>query len=192
MALTGHRNQLQQEGYMRNFKFASRRRSAGSFVAERLENRTLLSAGDQDPSFAGSVVITPLGAYQQVAGQAVAAIANGKILVAAEDGPNVALLQYLPNGKLDSSFGSGGEKIIGFGAGHVGQNLSLSIQSDGKILLAGDDQTTATHANEAFVLRLTTAGALDSTFGSGGESFFHLGSDDGAYVVAALPTGQAP
>jgi uncharacterized delta-60 repeat protein len=80
-------------------------------------------------------------------------------------------------GSLDSTFGSGGIVTTALGSGNSTAYAVTVQPSDGKIVAAGDSSGGFTAA------RYTTAGALDSTFGSGGSvaiSFFqnefeHLG-----------------
>jgi uncharacterized delta-60 repeat protein len=84
-------------------------------------------------------------------------------------------------GSLDSTFGSGGIVTTALGS-NTSAAYAVTLQSDGKIVAAGDEQTSI-GADYFAVARYTTAGALDSTFGSGGSvaiSFFqnefeHLG-----------------
>src|SRR5207245_3755343 len=84
---------------------------------ERLEDRTLLSAGDLDPSFGmGGKVTTdfqePLSSYAAAAAQQ----ADGKIVMVGEAGLTnygtavgaAMLARYSPGGILDASFGNGG------------------------------------------------------------------------------------
>src|SRR5258706_15348432 len=48
-----------------------------------------------------------------------------------------ALARYNGDGSLDTTFGVGGTLTTAFGAGHD-QAISLAIQSDGKLVVAGD------------------------------------------------------
>ena len=83
----------------------------------------------------------------------------------------------LTAGQLDSTFGSGGVVLTNFptlskgGHGTGGEAQAVQIQSDGKIVVAGDGPS----GNEA-IARYNPDGSLDSTFGSGGSvssvSFF--------------------
>jgi uncharacterized delta-60 repeat protein len=78
---------------------------------------------------------------------------------------------------------------------------ALAIESDGKIVIAGQLQTPA-NGGQPVVMRLTTNGALDTTFGHGGVVTLVLGHGGGELatgivvqsdgkIVLALSTGNA-
>ena len=118
---------------------------------EALEDRCLLNAGYQDPTFgiAGAGLVTQ-------AAQNVLIQPNGQIL-AFQSG---TVTRYITNGSIDTSFGSGGTAQSPVGGQEV-------LQPDGKILIAGVVNLNGT---EVFGLeRLNSNGSPDTTFGSGGE-----------------------
>src|SRR4051812_17596860 len=89
------------------------------------------------------------------------------------EGLEVRLL--LSAGDLDTSFGTGG-----FVRASSGSNLSdvakaVELQTDGKILVAGQGSGFQ-------VIRLTGSGAMDTSFGSGGRALPSPG--DAAYDMA--------
>ena len=100
-----------------------------------------------------------------------------------------AVARYTSNGELDQSFGTGGKvtvffnKIHGKSVGAVVASMiwDVAIQSNGKIVLAGD-------ADAKFGLaRLSPDGSLDPNFGTGGKTIFSLADRTGgsaAYSVA--------
>src|SRR5439155_12107277 len=86
---------------------------------ETLESRTLLSAGDLDPTFGqGGKVLTAFEGSQQDEATAVARQADGKLVVAGTSRadinhpPRLALARYNPDGSLDASFDGDGRVII--------------------------------------------------------------------------------
>jgi uncharacterized delta-60 repeat protein len=85
-------------------------------------------------------------------------------------GPNhaaVLVTKQLVNGDPDPAFGQNGAKVVAVAADCYAS--TLTIQPDGKILVGGYiDTHNATTAYDFFVLRLTTIGDLDQTFGNGG------------------------
>src|SRR5579863_2313393 len=102
---------------------------------------------------------------------AMAIQSNGEIVAAAatttEQGGYsyfVQLARVESNGNLDTSFGSGGftsTTAIPFTPdGETAQSLALALQSNGTILVA------SSYSN--LMARFTSAGQLDTTFGSGG------------------------
>jgi uncharacterized delta-60 repeat protein len=79
---------------------------------EFLEDRTLLLAGDLDPTFGtGGKVLTGFGSQNGDAA-AVALQADGKIVVAGSasttTNSDFAVARYNTDGRLDTTFGSGG------------------------------------------------------------------------------------
>ena len=55
------------------------------------------------------------------------------------------LLRYLSDGGLDAGFGAGGHTLTDFGSGEDDQAFALSLQTDGKIILAGESYHTGTN-----------------------------------------------
>jgi uncharacterized delta-60 repeat protein len=78
-------------------------------------------------------------------------------------------------GRLDPTFGTGGVLTIATGQEYQTTNNVIAIQSDGKIVIGGSIDTTATLA------RVNSNGTLDTTFGTNGF----------AQVAVGLPLVQA-
>lgn len=92
---------------------------------------------------------------------------DGKIVLAAMAGTDmfakIAVLRLNTNGSLDNTFdGDGILKAFSFGSFTLSYPLSLALQSDGKILIAGSKN------NNFAVARLNTDGSLDNTYGTSG------------------------
>jgi uncharacterized delta-60 repeat protein len=140
---------------------------------EALEDRSLPSTAMLDPSFGAGGVVT--GAALAANGnsltpQFAALQPNGNIIVAgSSDLFEGAVARLTPAGVLDPSFGSGG--LAGLSSGPGGLTLTevsaLAVDSQGRILLAGSALTAAGDSATAIV-RLTSDGAIDTTFGTGG------------------------
>jgi len=120
----------------------------------------LMADGSNDYSFGyhGTVFTAAQGATNFV--RAVAIQPDGRILVAGSVPPYVAgrppsfwLTRYLPNGTVDTTFGSDGVVKLEID----GYLFSMALQPDGKILAGGNG-----------LVRLLPSGALDAGFGSGG------------------------
>jgi uncharacterized delta-60 repeat protein len=109
------------------------------------------AAGGLDPTFGtGGTVLTtnlPVGVVNDAVLQP-----NGDIIVGGSSG----LVRYLPNGRVDTSFGTNGLAQTSFSVN------GLAIQPNGEFVTAGG-------ANGDFtVARFTTSGSLDPAFGTGG------------------------
>jgi uncharacterized delta-60 repeat protein len=127
---------------------------------------TSFGAGRLDGAFA--VVVQPDGRIV-VAG----ASARGRAYDAPRD---LALARYLPDGRLDPSFGAGGRVLTPMPARWFGSGLAL--QPDGKLLAGGSP-----------LVRYLADGRLDASFGQGGKASTGIGpafllQRDGKIVVA--------
>ncbi len=83
-----------------------------------------------------------------------------------------ALLQYLENGFLDTSFGSNGFVLTDFNCDQDYGEV-LAIQSDGKILLGGSIYISP--AQDFSLARYLPDGTLDTSFGTNGMVITELG-----------------
>ena len=142
--------------------------------------------GSLDGSFgSGGVVSTSVGTNYAYA-SAVALQSDGKIVVAgyandSSGNQRFALVRYNSDGSLDTSFGSHGQVMLNFGGSYdIAQ--AVTIQSDGKILIAGYGYNGSTLAELA---RLNTDGSLDSSFGTGGMVTTNFGNNSGSLFYAA-------
>lgn len=132
--------------------------------------------GSLDTSFGtGGRVTTNFGTYDRA--YAVALQSDNKIVVAGACGAavncnfNFALARYNADGSLDASFGTGGQLATDFPTtAGAAQALSAAIQSDGKIVAAGE----AGEGNFGLA-RYNTDGSPDASFGDGGTVTTPLG-----------------
>lgn len=122
-------------------------------------------AGSLDKTFGkGGVVLSNFGSSGGVA--AAALQSDGKILLLISNG-NFEVVRFNTNGTLDTTFGSGGSAQVIFASTNTPQ--ALSIQSDGSIVVSGI--ATNDDINFEFVAaRFSPSGALDATFGAGGQA----------------------
>lgn len=141
--------------------------------------------GSFDTSFGTDGVVTTPGAN----GGEVVVQADGKIVVVdSYNQGKYGLIRYNSDGTLDTSFGTGGMVSTAVG-GNESDPWSLAVQPDGKIVVAG----TAWDGSrfDFGVVRYSSDGTLDSSFGDGGIVTTPIGSgDDGAYEVALQSDGK--
>jgi uncharacterized delta-60 repeat protein len=119
-------------------------------------------------------------------GAALVATNDGRLIAAGTDGAlasaGIGLFQFKQaDGSLDTSFASTGDERVALPGGDAASVTALALDGSGRLLIAGQDITKG----HTFVARLSAAGALDSSFGSGGFSIPATGSSDGAQAVAA-------
>jgi uncharacterized delta-60 repeat protein len=102
------------------------------------------------------------------------------------------IARYQKNGRIDSSFGVNGKIITDF-AGKYDNAYSIAIQSDNKIIVAGD--ATENIFSDFGIARYLANGNLDAAFGDSGKIVMSMGTyydyarsvnlqSDGKIVVA--------
>lgn len=165
-------------------------------------------AGQLDAAFGiGGIVITAVGASSWA--EDVALQADGKIVAvgsATDTGvagaqDRFALARYTSAGNLDATFGFGG--IVTTAVDFYSAAYSVAVQSDGKILVAGECSDGTAQGQGRFVLaRYTSNGNLDPAFGNGGIMTTAVGrisswadgvalQNDGKVVVAGASLDDA-
>ncbi|MFN6482592.1 DUF4347 domain-containing protein, partial [Nostoc sp. DedQUE02] len=112
--------------------------------------------------------------------------ADDKIILAGKRGNDFALARYNSNGSLDTSFGSGGKVITDIGTNTTDVAYSVSVQADGKILVAG-----SSNSNFALV-RYNSNGSLDADFNTTGKITTDIGTNsaDNAYALTQQADGR--
>jgi uncharacterized delta-60 repeat protein len=110
---------------------------------------------------------------------------NGRIVVAGGGaaGGSFCVVRLRTNGTLDTTFGSGGKRVVDFG----GDNDSAyggALQADGRIVLAGDSNFRVA------VVRLKSNGSLDASFEGDGKKLFSWGPIGRAQAVVVAPNGK--
>ncbi len=144
--------------------------------------------GDLDPTFGtGGRVVFQVG----LSGYAVdmAAQPDGRIvLVGPSAGSRVALARLLPSGKLDPTFGTGGEARLQL-PGEAAPG-AVAVRPDGKVVVAGVFFLPGS-TYEVFVARLTARGRLDRSFSGNGWAPVPFASPGfGGVRIALLPGGR--
>jgi len=103
--------------------------------------------------------------------------------------PDIVLVRYLQDGKLDSSFGINGIIIYDFGKTEAVRDMQ--VQSDGKILLAGiwEDEDAGT-LNNPLLLRCLPDGTLDQSFANSGVNFIAYDKETDLHALTIQPDGK--
>ena len=149
--------------------------------------------GSLDTSFnTTGKVVTDLGINTTDGGYAVKAQADGKLVVAGMSAGDFAVVRYNANGSLDTTFNGTGKVLTDLGNKTNDGGYALSLQADGKLVVAGFTQTGEFNNNFA-VVRYNTNGSLDTSFNSTGKVVTDIGSntiDDKAHSVIVQPDGK--
>jgi len=133
------------------------------------------SVGPED-DYAFSLAIQPDGKI----------VAAGKIDNGSDD--DIAVVRYTISGTLDTTFGSGGIVTTSIGVDDEYAS-SVAVQPDGKIVLVGSVDNGID--DDFIVLRYTTSGTLDTTFGTDGIVTTSISLDDDyAYDLAIQSDGK--
>ncbi|MCP4335916.1 MAG: hypothetical protein GY785_24995, partial [Gammaproteobacteria bacterium] len=148
--------------------------------------------GSLDSSFdTDGILTTAIGSDSEV-GKSVTVQSDGKILVAGQSHNgsdyDFALTRYNTDGSLDTSFDGDGKLTTAIGPGaEFGE--SVTVQSDGKILVAG--QSWNGTDTDFALTRYNADGSLDTTFDTDGilTTDFGSGTDVG-YSVTTQNDGK--
>lgn len=154
-----------------------------------------LPNGSLDTTFGGTgrvtTAISTAPDFAHDFGNAMAIQSDGRIVVAGMtyNGANYdfAVVRYLADGSLDTSFGGTGKVTTGFGGTHDAAH-GVAIQSDGKIVVAG--YATTGGSLDIAVVRFLPDGRLDASFGGTGKVTTDLGGNDSARSVAVRADGR--
>jgi uncharacterized delta-60 repeat protein len=150
---------------------------------------SVLAAGDLDPTFGtGGKVTVKLG------GQSAVVQPDGKVVVVGTvvnaGNADFELSRYNSDGSLDTTFGTNGKASTDFNGGSdVG--YSVSLQSDGKILLSGEADKNAFNTKDFAVSRYNSDGSLDTSFGTNGKvTTDFTGGDNTGYSSTVQSDGK--
>lgn len=149
------------------------------------------SAGVLDTTFSSDgKLTTAVGAGDDVA-YGVVVQGDGKMVAAGYSAnatdSEMALVRYTAAGALDTSFSGDGKLTVAAGGGN-NVATAVALQSDGKIVVAGD--ITAGTQRDFAVVRCTAAGALDTAFGGDGIATLDISNGDDLAQAIALKDGN--
>jgi uncharacterized delta-60 repeat protein len=149
--------------------------------------------GTLDTSFDGDGKATADITAEYDAVSAVAIDADGKIVVAGYGGDlplTFALTRFNADGTLDTTFDGDGVVTTDLTEGFDNAN-AVAIQSDGKIVAAGEAGFCCEYTGSFGLVRYDSDGALDTTFSGDGKVFTNFtNGDDSASAVAIQSDGK--
>ena len=129
----------------------------------------VLSNGTLDTTFGTGGLTTTITAFGGIGGGGLALQSNGDIvLVAGSLNPSV-MARFTSSGKLDTTFGTGGQVNLQYGT-----PTQVAIQSNGKIVvtsgLSGKLVFFFPNAQAGSITRYNSNGSVDTTFGAAGTA----------------------
>lgn len=111
-------------------------------------------------------------------------LSDGKILTAgysnASGSNDFTVIKYNSAGALDITFGSNGKILTDIGTGSNDQAFAMQIQADGKIVVAGTSNPNGN--NDFTMVRYTSAGILDNSFGTNGKVVTDIGAGSSDFI----------
>jgi len=118
---------------------------------------------------------------------------DGKILILGTidsgSSQKTALVRYNSDGSLDTNFGNNGIVIQELSPAFETAN-DLALQSDGKIIVAGNIFSPATQSVDFAVARFNQNGTLDTSFGTSGLATVNQSSQDIFNAVVVQPDNK--
>lgn len=142
------------------------------------------SDGSLDESFGQSGKVTTQVGFWYSTIRSVAIQPDGKIVAVGDgfgDERDIAVVRYLKNGALDTTFGNGGIRMLPIDPGASESGAAAAVQNDGKILVTGAVVGGVTRAPELastfVVARLDRRGQLDDSFGNHGIVLRNFGGE---------------
>ena len=161
-----------------------------NMLIEALEERRLLSAGVLDPTFGTLGKTTTDILNRNETGSAMVIDGSDNIFVAGStangnqvNSSDFALAKYNSSGNLiTTGFGGGGKSATDF-FGNQDEAYAMTLQTDGKIILAGRAFYSDGVNSDFAIARYKTDGTLDTDFGSGGKVVVNFLAQDNATGV---------
>jgi uncharacterized delta-60 repeat protein len=119
---------------------------------------------------------------------ALARDAQGRLLVGGREQGTAFVARLTPTGDIDEAFGQDGRTAIAYGRYQDHYVTDLAVAPDGRVLVGG--YANASGRETAALARLTTAGALDTTFAADGTTTFpNIDRDTRFAAIAPDATG---
>ena len=150
--------------------------SGGDFAVARLT-----TSGQLDSSFgSGGKQTVDFGSTYDY-GYGVAVDSAGRVLLGGDSnqgtptGYDFAVTRLTPSGALDTTFGSGGKQTVDFGNTYD-RVYGVAVDSADRVLLGGHSNQGTPTGYDFAVARLTTSGALDTSFSSDGKQTVDFGN----------------
>jgi uncharacterized delta-60 repeat protein len=159
------------------------RNDKSDFVVVRLR-----SDGTRDGGFGmNGTAVAAFGATGYEEARAVTALSDGSVIAVGYSIDKAAIVKLTAAGALDPGFASGGKLLLGFG-GSFSTAADLLVGADGRLLVLG--QSGDTDASTTTLARLSPAGVLDDSFGSGGKATVMRGPQLAMRAFAPAPDGK--
>lgn len=116
---------------------------------------------------------------------------DGKMILAGRATGDFTLLRFNPDGTADNSFGANGRASVDIPGGDNEIPFAVTVQTDGKIVAAGQFQNGTGFDYDFGLVRFNPDGTADASFGSGGMAAISIGdNEDIARSIIVQPDGK--
>ncbi|WP_457353104.1 delta-60 repeat domain-containing protein [Roseateles sp. P5_D6] len=162
----------------------------GDFIAAAYRADGTLDAG-----FGTAGIVRSLFGSITGAARGVVVTADGKLVLAGHRDHDFAAVRLLPNGNLDTSFGTGGRAVVAVSADNWDEATALVQQADGRLLLGGWMYTGNSSSADTVLLRLNADGSRDTGFSPNGIRVTAVASGvrtDSGRALALQPDERVP
>ncbi len=116
----------------------------------------------------GITTTTSVSGDDSVEGNAMALQSDGKIVAAGALDGDFAMVRYNTDGSLDTTFDTDGITTTNINPESYDFATAMALQSDGKIVVAGEYRTGGAAGGRLALVRYNTDGSLDTTFDTDG------------------------
>lgn len=151
--------------------------------------------GTLDASFGTAGVVKGLFGTVVGAARGVVVTATNNLVLAGHRDHDFAAVRLLPDGSLDTTFGTGGRAVHVLSANNWDEATALVQQADGKLLLGGWVYTGNSSSANTALMRLNADGSADATFGPGGARITAVAAGtrtDQGRALALQPDERVP
>jgi uncharacterized delta-60 repeat protein len=155
--------------------------------------------GSLDPTFGGTgIVTTPIENGTDIV-QGLVAQPDGKVIAVGwgfivGHRHDFALVRYAADGSLDPTWGSAGTGKVTTNIGPAAKSddapFDIVLQSDGKVVVAGETQDPVTLRTDFALVRYLPTGLLDPTFGGAGIVVTPIGLGGSARALVLQADGR--
>jgi uncharacterized delta-60 repeat protein len=148
-----------------------------------------LPDGSPDKSFGNNGVVETKFGNNTSSGNTILIQPDDKIVIAGRTDKTILLGRYNNDGTLDETFGNSGKVLYDIGSG-VDEINDIVLQPDGKIIAVGTTFSKFSDTSNAIILRYTSDGKLDESFGNNGLIIFQLQTNTRLISVALQKDGR--
>jgi uncharacterized delta-60 repeat protein len=142
------------------------------------------NSGELDTTFNSTGIVTTVVGNNIDQGKSVVVQPDSKILVAGISNNDFLVVRYTITGTLDTEFNSTGIVTTPVDNNTIDIGRSVSLQPDGKIVVAGES------GGRFALARYTSSGKLDNSFGNNGMVVTAIGASSSGHSVDVQPDGR--